>query len=46
MRSSVALEKGAAQPWTIQGVAAFIDLFGDREMTLKSDAEPALAWQK
>ena len=30
------------EPWTIERVAKFIDLLGYREITLKSDAEPAI----
>ena len=40
--SSVALKKGVEEPWTIEGVAKFIDLLGYREITLKSDTEPAI----
>ena len=40
--SSVALKKGVEEPWTIERVAKFIDLLGYREMTLKSDTEPAI----
>ena len=36
--SSVALKKGVEEPGTIERVANFIDLFGYREITLKSDA--------
>ena len=39
--SSVALKKGVEEPWTIKRVVKFIDLLGDREITLKSDTEPA-----
>ena len=37
--SSVALKKGVEESWTIE---RFIDLLGDREITLKSDTEPAI----
>ena len=40
--SSVALMKGVEGPWTIERVAKFIDLLGYREITLKSDTEPAI----
>ena len=40
--SSVALKKGVEEPWTIERVGRFIDLLGYREITLKSDTEPAL----
>ena len=40
--SSVALKKGVEEPWTIESVVKFIDLPGYREITLKSDAEPAI----
>ena len=40
--SSVALKKGVEKPWTIERVAKFIDLLGYREITLKSDTEPAV----
>ena len=40
--SSVALKKGVEEPWTIERVAKFIDLLGYREITLKSDTEPAI----
>ena len=33
--SSVALKKGAEEPWTFERVAKFIDLLGCREITLK-----------
>ena len=39
--SSVALKKGVGEPWTIERVVTFIDLLGYREITLKSDTEPA-----
>ena len=42
IRSSVALEKRVEEPWTIERVAKFIDLLGYREITLKSDTEPAI----
>ena len=41
--SSVALKKGVEEPWTIERVAKFIDLLGHREITLKSDTEPAIS---
>ena len=40
--SSVALKKGVEEPWTIERVAKFINLLGYREITLKSDTEPAI----
>ena len=40
--SSVALKKGVEEPWTIERVAKFIDLLGYREITLKSDTDPAI----
>ena len=40
--SSVALKKGVEEPWTIERVVRFIDLLGYREVTLKSDTEPAI----
>ena len=40
--SSVALKKGAEEPWTFERVAKFIDLLGCREITLKNDTEPAI----
>ena len=40
--SSVALKKGVEEPWTAERVARFIDLLGYREITLKSDTEPAI----
>ena len=42
IKSSVALKKGVEEPWTIERVAKFIDLVGCREITLKSDTEPAI----
>ena len=39
--SSVALKKGLEEPWTIERVVRFIVLHGYREITLKSDTEPA-----
>ena len=39
---SVALKKGVEEPWTIERVVKFIDLLGYREITLKSDTEPAI----
>ena len=39
---SVALKKGVEEPWTIERVVRFIDLLGCREITLKSDTEPAM----
>ena len=38
---SVALTKGIEEPWTSERVAKVIDLLGYREITLKSDTEPA-----
>ena len=40
--SSVALKKGVEEPWTIERVVKFIDLLGYRDITLKSDTEPAI----
>ena len=40
--SSVALKKGVEEPWTVERVAKCIDLLGYREITLKSDTEPAI----
>ena len=40
--SSVALKKGAEQPWTIERVAKFVHWLGYRESTLKSDTNPAI----
>ena len=40
--SSVALKKDVGEPWTIKRVVKFIDLFGYREITMKSDTEPAI----
>ena len=40
--SSVALKKGVEELWTIDRVAKVIDLLGYREITLKSDTEPAI----
>ena len=40
--SSAALKKGVEEPWTGERVAKFIDLLGYREITLKSDTEPAI----
>ena len=40
--SSVALKKGVEEPWTVDRVVKFIDLLGYREITLKSDTEPAI----
>ena len=40
--SSVALKKGVEEPWTIERVVKFTDLLGNREITLKSDTEPAI----
>ena len=34
--------EGVEEPWTIERVAKFIDLLGYREITLKSDTEPAI----
>ena len=39
--SSVAWKKGVEEPWTIERVVKFVDLLGYREITLKSDTEPA-----
>ena len=38
--SSVTLQKGVEEPWT-ERVVKFIDLLSHREITLKSDTEPA-----
>ena len=39
--SSVASKKGVEEPWAVERVVKFIDLLGYREITLKSDTEPA-----
>ena len=39
--SSVALNRGVEEPWTIERVTKFIDLLGYRDITLKSDTEPS-----
>ena len=39
---SLALKQGVGEPWTIERVAKFMDLLGYREITLKSDTEPAI----
>ena len=36
------VEEGIEEPWTIERVLKFIDLLGYREITLKSDTEPAI----
>ena len=38
---SMALKKGVEEPWTTERVVKFIDLLDYREITLKSDTEPA-----
>ena len=40
--SSLALKRGVEEPWTIERVAKFVDFLGYREITLKSDTEPAI----
>ena len=40
--SSVALKKGIEEPWTSERVARIIHSSGDKEITLKSDTEPAM----
>ena len=40
--SGVAMKKGFEDPWTIERVVRFNDLLGYREITLKSDIEPAI----
>ena len=40
--SSVALNKGVRERWTTERVVKFIDLFGCREITMKSDTDPAI----
>ena len=40
--SSVALKKGVEEPWAVERVVKFLDLLGYREITLKSDTEPAI----
>ena len=40
--SSVALKKRVEEPWTIERVVKFVDLLGYREITLRSDTEPAI----
>ena len=37
----VAMKKGVEERWTVERVVKFIDLLGYREITLKSDTEPA-----
>ena len=37
----MALKKGGEEPWTIERVVRLIDLLGSREITLKSNTEPA-----
>ena len=39
--SSVAWKKGVEESWTTERVVNFIDLLGYREISLKSDTEPA-----
>ena len=39
---SVVLKKGFEEPWAIERVGRFIDSLGAREITLKSDTEPAI----
>ena len=40
--SSVVLKKGIEEPWASERVARFINFFGYKESTLKSDTEPAI----
>ena len=40
--SSVALNKGVEEPWTIERLVNFIDLLGYHEIRLKSDTEAAI----
>ena len=40
--SRKALKKGVEEPWAVERVVKFIDLLGYREITLKSDTEPAI----
>ena len=40
--SSVALKRGVEEPLAVETVAKFIELLGYREITLKSDTEPAI----
>ena len=37
------MKKGVEEPWAVERVAKFIDLLGYREITLKSDTEPAIS---
>ena len=36
------VDKGVAEPWTVERVATFIDLLGYREITLNSDTESVI----
>ena len=36
------MKKGVEEPWTVERVVKFIDLLGYREITLRSDSEPAI----
>ena len=40
--SSVVLNKGIEEPWASEGVARFINSLAYKEITLKSDTEPAI----
>ena len=40
--TSVVLKKGTEEPWASERVARFINSFGYKEITLKSDTEPAM----
>ena len=42
MMSSVVLKKGIEEPWASDRVARFVNSLGYKEITLKSDTEPAI----
>ena len=42
IRSSVVPKKSIEEPWASERVARFINSFGYKEITLKSDTEPAM----
>ena len=42
LMSSVVLKKGIGEPWASERVARFINSSGSKEITLKSDTEPAI----
>ena len=43
--SNVVVKKGIEEPWASEKVARFIDSLGHKEITLKSDTEPAEAFR-